>query len=72
MPKTNCVITAADEDAIKRLPDGDWFGLESVTYMVRRPYWRCERLVKMGLLEGRLTGTFPDTKTQYRKPKTIC
>lgn len=42
-------LTAADKDALLRMPDG-WFYAEDLPYMVKRPRYRCERLEKMGCL----------------------
>ena len=45
-------ITKADRDALARLPEGCWFFIDQVSYMVRNPRWRCDRLTDFGLLES--------------------
>jgi hypothetical protein len=52
---------------MKRLPDGEWFGLRSVPFMVRNPRWRCDRLTEKGALESRIVGEWPHTNPEWRK-----
>ena len=60
-------LSAADNAALARLPDGRWFGLRDVTYMVKNPRWRCDRLAEKGVLESRVVGEWPAIETQWRK-----
>lgn len=59
-------MSRADEDALKRLPDG-WFAVHEVHFMVRNPRYRCDRLVGKGKLEKRIVGEWPNIETQWKK-----
>jgi len=48
-------ITQADKEALSLTPDREWFKPELM--MFRNPFYRCDRLVKAGVLESRVTGT---------------
>jgi hypothetical protein len=48
--KSTKTLTAVDKDALRRLPEG-WFELNQVSYIVRNPRYRCDRLVDRGVLE---------------------
>lgn len=69
------LMTAADKDTLKYIPDG-WFIARSLPCMVRRPDYRCERLKKAGVLESRVIGVCHDDKwnpslvRQYQKRST--
>lgn len=61
--------TRADRDALARLPDG-WFFVNEVSFMVRNPRWRCDRLVEFKLLESEVTRVgdgILDLEMRYRK-----
>lgn len=58
--------TKADMEALARLPQEGWFDIRAVSYMVRNPRYRCDRLVEKGLLESRVVGTYPDIKTEWK------
>jgi hypothetical protein len=60
-------LTEADRRALERLPDGDWFSIHEVSYMVRCPRYRCDRLVEKGALEWRVTGEYPHLESEYKK-----
>lgn len=59
--------TKADEEALKLLPDSEWFSLRKVPWQVRNPRYRCDRLTELGLLERRVVTNYPDIDTQWRK-----
>lgn len=59
-------LTEADQDALTRMPEG-WFKASELEFMVKRPFYRCERLEGLGALESRITGTFPDLVQEYRR-----
>ena len=62
-------LTRADTDAMARLPDG-WFRVDAVPFIVKRPRWRCDRLVSLGLLDGRTLRDFAGVygyDVEYRK-----
>ena len=62
-------MTKADTEALARLPDG-WFALEAVSWQVRRPRFRCDRLVAAGALEWRVVGEVPFQWSEWRKVDT--
>lgn len=59
-------LSAADKDALGRMP-ADWFSAWNLSHMVRRPFWRCDRLVQLGALESRVSGSHPTLVREYRK-----
>jgi hypothetical protein len=69
----NQTLSPADIYALKHLPSG-LFHIGQVSYLVRRPRWRCDRLVQMGFLwkevvredYGTMSGAF-GYQTYYRK-----
>lgn len=63
----NKALTPADKDALKRMPDGIWFGWVGLDFMIRNPRYRCDRLANAHVLERRVVGDFPDLRTEYRK-----
>ena len=63
---TNLDLTEADEDALRRMPEG-WFSVRAVPYMVRNARYRCDRLEVRGKLKSRVVGEFPDIETQWIK-----
>lgn len=44
--------TPADLKALERLPEGVWFFVDQVHFMVINPRWRCDRLKARGFLES--------------------
>jgi hypothetical protein len=66
MKPVDSALTAADKAALEWLP-ADWFGLNKVTFRVRNPRWRCDRLTQKGMLESRVIGEYPDIQSQWRK-----
>ncbi len=60
-------ITKGDEEALARMPAGDWFTPESLPHTVRNAVWRCQRLEAQGKLESRVVGKVPDLKTEWKK-----
>lgn len=60
-------LSEADRHALSKLPDNDWFGIDGVSYTVRSPRYRCDRLVEKGILENRVVGDVPHLRTEYRK-----
>jgi hypothetical protein len=60
-------LSEADRHALSRLPDNGWFCVGDVSYMVRNPRYRCDRLVEKGALEDRVVGEIPHLHTEYRK-----
>jgi len=62
-------LSAADLDALNRMPDG-WFSPYQLPCMVKRPEYRCTRLKELGALEYRYVSTAPwMDKDKYRKVK---
>jgi hypothetical protein len=56
-------LTDADIKAVQRAPQG-WF--EWFDFMVRCPEFRLKRLRDRGLVEQKITGTWPDIEVRYR------
>jgi hypothetical protein len=67
MPDKNLTMTKADEEALKRCPDG-WFeaGCRDLVYVKNADY-RCTRLVERGKLETEVRGDIPHLTRFYRK-----
>ena len=49
-------LTNADKHALSRMPKGEWFSWRHLPYIIRRPEWRCNRLMTKGILARRLNG----------------
>lgn len=59
-------LTEADKDALSVMPN-DWFFAQDLPYpRVKRSDYRCDRLVKAGLLESRVVESAFCLKRQYR------
>lgn len=61
-------LTRADREALARLPKPDWFDWDKLHHMVKRPQYRCDRLVQLGVLETRVVGSLAEAniRRQYR------
>lgn len=59
-------LSRSDAAALMLLPDG-WFPIHKVSYRVRNPRWRCDRLVELGALERRVSGRPPGVFSEWRK-----
>lgn len=65
-------LTRADKDALARMPDNDWFGIDDLSFMIRNPRWRCDRLTAAGYLKSKVIGEYPnELKTVYRKKPNV-
>jgi hypothetical protein len=58
-------LTSADGEALAMMPSG-WFTLRDIPGLLSRPAYRVERLVKAGVVESRIKGTWPDHIMEYR------
>lgn len=58
-------FSKADLDAYQRMPSG-WFVVGDLSFMIRNPRWRCDRLVGLKALESEVLST-PTIHTRYRK-----
>lgn len=65
---TELKMTDADRKALERLPDG-WFKRDDVSYIVRCPEYRLQRLVDRGKVERKIEGNYPDCCWLYRVKK---
>lgn len=65
MSNSNDKLTAADIEVLSTLPSGSWF--TAIHLPINRPQYRCERLVKRGKLEHRVTGEYPNLVSEFRK-----
>jgi hypothetical protein len=50
----NLCVTSGDRSALRFMPAG-WFKTGELPLNVRRPKWRCKRLLDLGLLETEST-----------------
>ncbi len=49
------------------MPEG-WFFVHDLSFMIRNPRWRCDRLVGLKALESEVVGDdLRELKTRYRK-----
>lgn len=59
-------LTKSDAEALSLLPEG-WFNVHDISYRVRNPRWRCDRLAAKGALEHRVSGRVPTLHSEWRK-----
>ncbi|MDU1024821.1 MAG: hypothetical protein E7A34_01585 [Leclercia adecarboxylata] len=57
-------LTAVDVEVLNKLPYG-WFRAEHLPF--NRPMYRVERLEKLGKLQRRVLGTYPDIWSEYKR-----
>lgn len=60
------ILTKADKEAFVKMPDL-WFEPRELPSIVKNPWFRCERLEKMGLLYTQIVGEYPNIKRLYKK-----
>lgn len=59
------ILTQADMEAMAEMPKKGWFDPGGL--LTRRPWYRCKRLEKAGVLEWRVVGRYPHLKSEYRR-----
>lgn len=52
-------LTMVDHEAMALMPDEQWFSPTGLSYKVRSPYARCQRLERMGRLMSKVVGEPP-------------
>lgn len=57
-------LTKADIESLSLLPSG-WFSAEHLPF--NRPMYRCERLERLGKLQSRVLGTYPNIYREYKR-----
>lgn len=68
MDTAETALTDADREALTAMPDSGWFtAYDRWSAKINRPHYRLERLERAGRLERRVTGTYPELISEYRK-----
>lgn len=58
-------LTDADRKTLELLPVNVWVGAYDVSYKIKNPYFRLNRLEERGLVESTTVGTYPDLKKMW-------
>ena len=61
------ILSKSDKEALDLLPSDCWFGVDEVSYKIRCPRFRLDRLEQKGMLESRVDGDYSNLKTMWFK-----